>query len=295
MELRQLQRFLVVAEELSFTKAAKRLHIAQPPLTQQIHRLEADLGVQLFDRTTRRVSLTPAGEALRRDVSALLAQFDDALDHARQIAAGRRGRIVVGFIEPAVFDVLPRTVNAFRRRYPDIEVALRELSSVNQVEALRQGTIDVALLRRQPTIRRDIATKRIRREPLSLVTSVRHPLARSNAPVRLSELADEQFVMVNRSNDPILYDYVETACRRAGFTMQRAQVANQLSTVLSLVAAQVGITFGTPAAVQGAGARLHVRPLADKPALMVDMHVAWLADQVTPASKNFLDVLTQEI
>lgn len=293
MELRQLRSFLVVAQELSFTKAAARLQVAQPPLTQQIHRLEADLGVRLFERTTRRVTLTAAGEALQREMSVLLPQFDDAIMHLREVAAGRHGRIAIGFIEPAGFEVVPATVKAFRLRYPDIEIVLKQLTSLEQIEALRQHAIQIGFLRRQPTIRRDISMRRIRREPLAVITSGSHPLARSNAPIHLSELAHEDFVMIQRSADPVIYDALEDACRRAGFSLQRAQVASHLNAVLSLVAARCGITFAFPAVAHTPQSPLHVRPLADKPALISDLHVAWLADQVTPVMKNFLDVAVE--
>src|SRR6516162_2420820 len=147
MELRQLRYFVAVAEELHFRRAAERLHISQPPLSQQIRALEDELGFALLVRTRRRVELTPAGAAFLRDARAILAELEGAVATARRIDAGQTGRLRINFVGSALFSIVPGTVERFRRSRPGVEIELRERATVDQLRAVRAGAADVGLVR----------------------------------------------------------------------------------------------------------------------------------------------------
>jgi DNA-binding transcriptional LysR family regulator len=147
MELRQLRYFLVVADELHFARAAERLHITQPPLTVAVRRLERELGVRLFDRTTRRVTLTAAGQAFRDRIQVAVADIDDAAGDVADVAAGKSGKIRVGFVSSASYTTVPEAIRAFRQHRPRVDLVLHPLTSGEQVEQLLDGNLDLGLIR----------------------------------------------------------------------------------------------------------------------------------------------------
>jgi DNA-binding transcriptional LysR family regulator len=201
MELRQLRYFVAVAEELHFTRAAARLGIAQPPLSQQVRRLEHDLGVQLFDRTHRHVQLTEAGRAFLTEAKHTLIQADRAVDAARRARKPQAGRLVIGAQATAEVSVFPRLLPRFLRRYPNVDVMLQTpLTPQEQVVMLKQHQIDVGFLR-LPVRDAALIVFPLLHEPLLAVLPRRHPLARRRS-VSLQELAASTFVMFRRSNAP---------------------------------------------------------------------------------------------
>src|SRR5579875_3121175 len=203
MELRQLRYFVAVAEELHFRRAAARLHVSQPPLSQQIAALERELGHRLLDRTRRRVALTAAGESFLRDARLMLAELDVAVSSARAIAAGQSGVLRVTFVGSALVSTVPASVQRFRRARPGVEVGLRERSTVEGLRALRTGAVDVALVR--PPIEPDeqLRTTAVLRERTVAALPEHHPLAQLRR-VPLRRLAGQPLVMFPRAGPPRL-------------------------------------------------------------------------------------------
>ena len=241
MELRHLRYFTAVAEELHFGRAAARLHIAQSPLSQQIRRLESELGVQLFDRNRRTVRLTDAGRLLQSQAAPLLAQADRLEETMRAAAAGEAGTLTVGFVGSATYRTLPTIVRAFRQAHPQVEVKLVELTTGPQLEALEAGRIDVGLVR--PPVRSDaFVVIPLVEEQLLVALPDSHPLARRKV-VPVSMLADEPFVSFPRRLGAGLYDDILAVCTAAGFSPTVVQEANEMQTIVSLVSAGIGVAL----------------------------------------------------
>ena len=224
VELRQLRYFVAVAEELHFRRAAVRLHISQPPLSQQIAALEHELGVRLLERTRRRVELTPAGEAFLRDARATLAELDVAVSSARAIDAGLEGVLRVGFVGSALLSIVPTTVQRFRRTRPGAEIELRERSTVEQLRAVSTGLVDVGLVR--PPIEADetMHVEVVRREHTVAALPEGHPLAELRR-VPLRRLAAEPLVLFPRRQAPGYHDLLIGRLAATGVTPHVAQYA----------------------------------------------------------------------
>jgi DNA-binding transcriptional LysR family regulator len=248
MELRRIQYFVAVAEEAHFGRAAERLRMAQPPLSQQIKALEAEMGVVLFHRTTRKVELTVAGERFLQRARAILADVDDAVTEAGQVAAGMVGRIAIGFTGSATYDLLPSLVRVLRADLPGIELDIHgEMLTPDQVTALTDGTLDLGLLR--PPVRNTaLEVQVLRREPLIAVLPEHHPLAVHDR-VRLADLRDDPFITYPSHNRSVVYEAVIDACQRAGFVPASVNEVSETSTMVSFVAAGLGVAL-VPASVQ---------------------------------------------
>ncbi len=241
MELRQLRYFVAVAEELHFRRAAARLHISQPPLSQQIAALEDELGVRLLERTRRRVELTPAGEAFLRVARATRAELDVAVSTARASDAGQEGVLRVGFVGSALMSIVPSTVQRFRRTRPGLELELRERSTVEQLRAVSTGLIDVGLVR--PPIEADetLHTEVVRRERTVAALPEGHPLAALRR-VPLRRLASEPLVLFPRRQAPGYHDLLIGRLAATGTTPHVAQYAPEMMTIIGLVAAGIGVS-----------------------------------------------------
>ncbi|HEV7136480.1 MAG TPA: LysR family transcriptional regulator [Steroidobacteraceae bacterium] len=243
MELRHLKYFLAVAEELNFTRAAQRLGISQPPLTQQIKSLEAELGVALLDRSAYRIELTDAGRVFATEAARILGDARSAVQAARRAATGATGRVRVGFTESASFNPLvTATLRRFRSDYPAVEVSLEEHPSTDLIAALRAGTIDAAFVRPPLAAERGLTLDLLEKEPLVVAVPSGHPLARRRQ-IDLGALAGETFILYPRAVRPGLADAVVAACEAAGFTPKVGQYAPQLSSTINLVAASLGISL----------------------------------------------------
>jgi DNA-binding transcriptional LysR family regulator len=246
LEVRHLRYFLAVAETLHFSKAAERLGMAQPPLSQQIKRLEEILGHRLFDRTTRGVKLTLAGQLLAERARTTLEKIDDDISQVRRLGRGEEGALTVGFSGSVMFTGLPRAIEAFRRRYPKVELRLRELVTAAQVTALLNGMIDLAFLRDgDPT--EGIETQTLLREPYVAVLPEQHPLVRKTS-LRVRDLHAEPFILFARRMGPLAFDRTVACCERNGFRPNIVQDAPQWPTLVSLVAAGLGVSLA-PACV----------------------------------------------
>ena len=250
MELRHLRYFLAVAEELNFTRAAKRLNIAQPPLTQQIKALEAEMGVTLFDRTGYRVELTDAGRSFVPQVARILADVRNAVLIAKRAAVGEVGHVRVGFTESASFNPLvTATFRSFRTAYPEVELSLEESPSTVLANALREGRIDAAFVRPPLRTGEGIDLHLIDEEEMVVAVPTSHPLA-LRPELEIADLAEETFVLYPRTERPGLADTVIAACEKAGFAPKVKQYTPQLSSTINLVAAALGISI-VPRSMRG--------------------------------------------
>lgn len=237
MELRHIRYFVAVAEELHFRRAAERLNVSQPPLSQQIHGLEEELGVALFHRNRRAVSLTPAGRRFLPRARRILSEIDAAILLTRH---GSAQAFTVGFVSSATSLMAP-VLRHLRAIHPDIELHLVEGSTSQQADMLRTGEIDVGFLR-PPVPGRDINTEVLMREPLALILANDHPLA-GRTGLKLADMARERFVLFPRALGPGLFDSIIVACRKAGFSPEIDQMGESMLTILGLVAAGQGVSL----------------------------------------------------
>ena len=240
-ELRHLRAFLAVAEELHFGRAASKLGITQPGLSQQIQGLEATLGVTLFDRARRRVALTPAGQVLLTEGPRLTAQVDRVADLARRAASGQVGRLVIGSAQSATYEVLPRLLSAYRRAHPGVDLDLREMNSPLQIEALRAGQLDVGFVRTPVDIGR-LTSHPLREEELMVIVPRRHHLARK-ARITLRELGREPLILHPLAPRPNWSDFMIGLVRGVGVEPTIAEQASETSVAMSFVAAGLGLTI----------------------------------------------------
>ncbi|MDQ3630548.1 MAG: LysR substrate-binding domain-containing protein [Actinomycetota bacterium] len=291
MELRHLRYFVAVAEELHFHRAAERLHISQPPLSQQIRALEAELGVQLLERTRRSVTLTAAGAVFLRDVREILDAVDAAAETVRSVARGEAGRLALGFVGSAMHGALPGVLRAHRRTFPRVQLVLTELPTAGQLEALMAGRIDVGVIR--PPVREPgLAFETIHTEPLVVALPEDHELA-ARREIALADLAAEPFVLLARREAPGLHESLRRAMADAGGVPKVVQEAREMQTVVGLVAAGLGVSL-VPASV---GADEHrgvaFRPVAGT-APTVELALAWRPDDHSPVLAAFLDTAREE-
>jgi len=246
IELRHLRYFLAVAETLHFSKAAQLLGIAQPPLSQQIRRLEQLLGHRLFDRTTRGVKLTLAGHLLAERAHSTIEKVQDDLAQVRRLGRGEEGTLTVGFSGSVMFTDLPAAIERYRRRYPKVELRLRELSTSAQIAALLNGTLDLGFLRdADPT--EGILITTLFEERYVAVLPEEHRLAGKRS-LRVRDLRQEPFVLFARRMGPLAFDRTIACCEKNGFRPNIVQDAPQWPTLVRLVAAGLGVSLA-PACV----------------------------------------------
>ena len=252
MELRHLRYFVVLAEELHFSRAAQRLGISQPPLSQQIRALELSLNARLFERTNRRVELTEAGRALLVEARATLDQAERAVNIVGQAQRGEIGELKIGFAPSApLIAPFTATILAFRKAAPGVRLVLNEQVTTQQIDALLERRLHVGFIRSPsiPDLPDAIAAIELYREPLSVFMRADHPLARHRA-VPLKALAAEPFVFFPRSHGTSLHDQVFALCRKAGFIPRVDQEARGNATILGLVAVGLGVSI-LPASLHG--------------------------------------------
>jgi DNA-binding transcriptional LysR family regulator len=287
MELRHLRYFVAVAEELHFGRAADRVHIAQPPLSRQIALLEEEIGVRLFERTKRRVQLTHAGKVFLEEARRILALSDEAAQAARRAERGEIGRLVVAFVVSAAYMFVPLVLRAFRKRFPDVELILRELTTEQQLDALHDSSIHVGFLR-QPTRTEALSFETVLREPFMLAVPSDHPLA-SEEGVELENLAEEPFVMFSRQQGATFHDLILSACANAGFSPKVAQEGTQIPTVLGLVSVGIGVALAPASVLNLRIPRVTYKPLIGL-TQTTELAMVWRRDDASPVSTAFLQV-----
>ena len=244
MELRHLRYFVAVAEEGHVTRAAERLGIQQPPLSQQIRALEAELDTLLLRRKPRGVELTPAGRAFFDEATAILARVGDAVAATKRVARGEQGRIGIGFTSSASFHpFVPRAIRAFRETHPLVALALEESGTTELAAGLRAAQIDVAFVRSPVGEAPDLTVRPLLEEPMVAALPSGHRLGNAPGPLPLATLAGEIFILYRRPVGPGLHDAIIAACDRAGFSPQIGQEAPRMLSTLSLVAAGLGVTL----------------------------------------------------
>lgn len=242
MELRQFKQFIAVAEELNFRRAAERLHMAQPPLTAAIKKLEDELGVVLLERSNRVTRLTGAGEVLLGEARRFLLQVDSAIRATKRAGAGLIGSLRVAFVASASRDLLPRVLFAFRKDHAEIELELIEATTVQQVKLLLDGQADVGFL--VPPVRdaADLIVESLTEDRFVAVLPAKHPLTKKRQ-LTLMDLADEPWIMFPARQGPGLHARIMASCVQAGFTPNIRQEAIQMETIVNLVGCGIGVAL----------------------------------------------------
>jgi DNA-binding transcriptional LysR family regulator len=291
MDLRHLRYFAAVADTCHFGQAAQQLHVAQPALSYAIRQLEAELDVTLFNRTTRQVSLTTAGEFLRGEAARILAGVDEAERGVRRIAAGRSGLLRLGLTGTAAFSHLPRIARMVKRELPGVALEIRaDMLTPDQCDGLRAGALDLGVLR-PPAVGEDIEMRTIDLETLVLAVSVDHRLA-VEPVVSLTDLRSEPFISY-ASRDSAVNDAVLRSCRRAGFVPHREHTAPGTAVLLALVAAGLGVAV-VPESVRALPLDgVLFRDLAD--AGSIELALAWRRDADNPLVTAAVDVLSSAL
>ena len=289
MELRHLRYFRAVGEELHFGRAAERLHIAQPPLSQQIRQLEQELGVKLLERSTRRVELTAAGAAYLDRAVAILGAVDDAGHHVQRIAEGVEGRLAIGCVGSATYSLLPLLVRVLREQLPDVDVSIRgEMLAPAQVAALLSGEIDLALLR-PPVEHKDLVVQTVRRDRLLVALPYGHPLT-LNSKLKTADLRDEDFVVHAGHGRSVMNSVLTALCAEAGFVPRVRHEVEETSTLVTLVAAGLGLAVVPEPTASLDLAGVCYRPLMPG-RLGVDLVAAHVAQANSPLILRVLTIL----
>ncbi|MBY0382261.1 MAG: LysR family transcriptional regulator [Xanthobacteraceae bacterium] len=279
-ELNHLLCFVTLAEELHFGRAARRLAMTQPPLSRQIQLLEHHVDAKLFDRTSRSVHLTPAGERFLAEARQILRLAEGASSVARKVALGKIGAIRVGFTAASAYDFVPRLVMACVAELPDIDLSLKEMVSGDQFEALGSGQIDVGFIR-PLLVRPGIESMKVFAEGLCLAVPGDHPLALKRAPV-LADLHGEPFVMYSPHESRYFYELIVAQLAQANVHPRYVQYLGQVHSLLSMVRAGLGLAL-----VPESAAGLHLdnvvmRPIALRSKMPVEVNAVWRRDAVSP-------------
>jgi DNA-binding transcriptional LysR family regulator len=290
MELRQLQYFLAVAEELNFGRAAARLGIAQPPLSRQIRQLEQELGVELFSRTKRRVDLTEAGRVFLEEARQILSRVEQGVRVAQRASHGEIGRLVVGFEGSSTYDVIPVALKVYRERFPEVDLVVYAMTTEEQIQALLENRIDIGFVV-SPLNDKRLTIEIILREALILAIPESHPLV-AREEVRVRELSSESFIMFQRHRGCGLYDQVIALCQRAGFSPRVIQEADEMQVMLGFVAAGLGITLLSASVQQFQRPGVIYRTLQPSTP-KVALALAWRRDDPSAVLQAFIEVVRE--
>jgi DNA-binding transcriptional LysR family regulator len=292
LELRQLRYFVTVAEELHFGKAALRLHMTQPPLSQTIQALEELLGAPLFERNRRGVALTPAGLALLPEARRMLAQSLELPQLVQRAAAGEVGRLTLAFVSSADYSVLPPFLRAYRAAYPQVQITLQEATSDLQLDDLLHNRIDVGLL--IPPLpdkaRLELDYWPVLNEALVLALPAGLPALKKQGKLALSALPPLPLIVFPRAISPALYDAILSVFRQAGITPEIGQQAIQMQTIVSLVSAGMGMALVPQSVSNLMRPGVEYRALSDATPL-VETGLAWRRDNASPVLHGFLELL----
>jgi DNA-binding transcriptional LysR family regulator len=287
MELRHLRYFVVVAEELHFRRAAERLHMSQPPLSQQIRALEEEVGATLLLRNQRRVELTTAGVVFLERAREILAATEDAARQARRVQRGEVGRLAVGFVGSAMYSFVPELLRRFREHSPDVTLRLHELGTTEQLRQLEDGRLDVGFLRAARS-RSELRIENVAEEPVIAALPDVHPLA-AKPELTLSDLVGQPLILLTPGGAPGLRNALQPAIDRMGGDDVIVQEVAEMQTVIGLVAAGIGISLVAESVRELVRVGVTYRPLSGwAPSLRLDM--AWRAADESPLLAAFLDM-----
>ncbi|MEK8128189.1 LysR family transcriptional regulator [Paenibacillus filicis] len=291
MELQQLTYFVEVAKQLHFGRAAENLHVSQQTISHQIGQLEAELGVHLFKRTTRKVELTQAGLALLEEVQLAFKHLQRGVQEAVRAKDGHRGRLTIGYFGILLYSILPSVIRQYRQRFPDVEIVLQECSSQQIEQKLNQGEIDLGFTLNMDDKHSERSTNwhTFSTESIVIALPKQHRLS-MHTELHLSDLAEEPFVIISRTDSPFLYDLFVLSCRQAGFSPTIVQEAANDQAVIGLAAAGIGIAF-----VLGCMNKLFEQdityiPLV-KPKFAMNLAVCWLRSNETTQVEEFVKIV----
>lgn len=295
MELRHLRYFVAVAEELHFGRAAERLHMAQPPLSQQIKQLEEELGFQLFCRTKRSVRLTAAGDRFLLDTYAIFQRLDQAVEAGRRISRGEQGQLVIGFVSSAAYSVLPLILQRFRADFPAIALTLQELTTNVQLQQLQDNRLDIGFVRPhlETTAVGLLSYQPILKEPFMVALAEGHHLA-GQEQVAIADLASESFIIFPRSRAPGLYDQIISLCQQGNFSPRVVQEAVQMQTIVSLVAAGIGVALVPQSLNNLQRVGVVYRPLIESTP-QAAIALVWRTADRSPTVQHFLATAIQTV
>jgi DNA-binding transcriptional LysR family regulator len=287
MELRHIRYFLAVAEERHFTRAAAKVGIGQPPLSQQIKDLEAEVGAALFHRLAHGAELTEAGKVFLAGVKEMPLIAERATMAARRAARGETGSLRVGFTSTATFNVVvPSAIRTFRRAYPEIHLTLEEANTTRLITGLREGTLDVVFLRPGTSGTEELQLRRLSDDPIVVALPKRHPAA-ALEEIDLAILKDDPFLLFPREIAPTLYDTIVDACRKAGFQPVIGQVAPHITSIVNLVAAELGVSLVPAAMMQLRVTGIVYRQIAGQ-SPTTRLALAYRRGETSPVVRNFV-------
>jgi DNA-binding transcriptional LysR family regulator len=287
LELRHIRYFLAVAEERHFTRAAARVGIGQPPLSQQIKDLEEEVGAALFRRLAHGAELTEAGKAFLAGVKEMPTTAARATTAARRAARGETGSLRVGFTSTATFNVaVPSAIRTFRRAYPDIYLTLEEANTIQLITGLREGTLDAVFLRPGTAGTEDLQLRRLSEDPMVVALPKRHPAA-ARKEIDLEMLKDDPFLLFPREIAPALYDTIIDACRTAGFEPIIGLVAPHMASIVNLVAAEIGVTIVPASLKQLRVTGVAYRQIAGQ-SPTTQLALAYRRGETSPVVRNFI-------
>jgi DNA-binding transcriptional LysR family regulator len=291
IDLRHLRYFVAVAEELHFGRAALRLHIAQPPLSQQIRQLEKNLGHALFVRTSRSVSLTAAGTELLERARRMLARLEEDVAAVRRVGRGEVGTLTIAFTGSAILtDALPEAIRSYRRHFPTVDLRLREMGTMMQIDALRDRSIDLGFLR-DPGPFDGLTIRELLRERFVAVVPSRHILAKLKR-VPVHKLKGEPFIFHRRSIGPLAYDRTMAVCEQAGFRPEIVQEAPQWPTAIRLVESGLGVTIAPSCVAKLETMGVAFRPITTKEAF-TEVSLGRREEPPTPTMSAFIDTVDE--
>ncbi|MEM8677423.1 MAG: LysR family transcriptional regulator [Cyanobacteria bacterium P01_G01_bin.67] len=291
MELRHLKYFVAVGEELHFGRAAAKVQITQPVISDQIRRLEQELGVKLFFRTKRTVKLTEPGKIFFTEAKQILERVDKAVSAAQKADRGELGSFTIGYTGPALYTLLPKIIRTFRDRYPQVELVLKEICTNEQVEALNSGNIEVGFL--HPPIDGEFEYISIMTEKMVLALPEDHPLS-TFTEVPISKLSDQSFILFPRREGASLYSRILSICQEAGFNPKVVQEASPQPTMIGLVAAGIGVSF-VSSSLENLNRPGVVYRQLDVTTPELELVAAWKTEQVSPVLQKFLQVVRKNI
>ena len=291
MELRQLSQFVAVAEMQSFSRAAERLSMAQPPLSVAIRKLEDEIGVLLFDRGARGVRLTDAGEAALEAARKCLREADEVVSLARMAAKGEAGLLRIGFVGSATFDVLPRLIEAFSERYPKVRLDLFEAANLELLQSVTNGRLHLAILRVPTAAPAGVSLQLIEQDVFCIALPARHPMA-GRESLALAELADEAFIGYVPGRASTHHAAMTQLCLQAGIMPRITQEGVQVQTVIGLVASGLGVAIVPAIHSQYSSRRVVFRPIRDLPAgSVIGISLAYPTTRETAAARRFREIV----
>ncbi|MGN0038885.1 MAG: LysR family transcriptional regulator [Coriobacteriales bacterium] len=290
MELRQLKYFLAVAETLHFGRAARSLHMAEQPLSFQIKKLEGELGFQLFERSTRSVRLTEAGESLRESCATAMALLDHGVDQARRVAQGRSGVIRIGYESSTVHSIFPEVINAFRARYPDVKVMLSERIQATQRD-FEEDRFDACVVTNYAGAPEGAEYIPLRRESVVVALPKGHKLS-GRESLKITDLMTERVISYQGLAATEAAAFIAALARQENFAFEIAQEADSYMTILGLVATGMGVSIVTDSMSDLLADRIDYRPLA-QPVIEVSSGIAWRKGSSNPSVMNLVDMASK--